>query len=78
MRRFNLDEFLWFIVLILLDLSIIYLVFTRKIDFYIGNKMIKYIYITIVMISIITIFQFKNVFTSKGNGNIKKNYYQLC
>jgi len=71
-RRFNFDEFLWFIVLILLDLSIIYLVFTGKIDFYIGDKMIKYIYITIVMISIITIFQFKNVFTSKGNCNIKK------
>ena len=72
MKRFNFDEFLWFIVLILLDLLIIYLVFTGKIDFYIGKKMIKYIYITIVMISIITIFQFKNVFTSKGNGDIKK------
>ena len=72
MKRFNFDEFLWFIVLIILDASIIYLLFTNKIDFYIGDKMIKYIYITIVMISIITIFQFKNVFTSKGNGNFKK------
>ena len=72
MKRFNFDEFLWFIVLIILDASIIYLLFTNKIDFYIGDKMIKYIYITIVMISIIIIFQFKNVFTSKGNGNFKK------
>jgi len=70
-KRFNFDEFLWFIVLILLDLSIIYLVVTGKMDFYIGKKMIKYSYITIVMISIITIFQFKNVFTAKGNSNIK-------
>ena len=72
MKRFNFDEFLWFIVLILLDISIIYLIFTGKIDFYIGKKMIKYIYITIVMISIITIFQIKNVFTSKGSNNLKK------
>jgi putative membrane protein len=70
-KRFNFNEFLWFIVLILLDLSIIYLVFTGKMDFYIGKKMIKYSYITIVMISIIAIFQFKNVFTSKENSNIK-------
>lgn len=34
--------------------------------------MTKYIYITIVMISIIAIFQFKNIFTSKGNSNIKR------
>lgn len=71
MKRFNFDELLWFIVLILLDLLIIYLVFTGKMDFYIGKKMIKYSYITIVMISIIAIFQFKNIFTSKGNSNIK-------
>lgn len=72
MRRFNFDEFLWFIVLILLDLSIIYLTFTGKIDFYIGKKMIKYIYITIVMISAITIIQLRNVFTSKGNLSLKR------
>ena len=71
MKRFNFDEFLWFTVLILLDLYIIYLVFTGKMEFYIGAKMIKYSYITIIMISIISIFQFKNIFTSKGNSNIK-------
>ncbi|HEX9025535.1 MAG TPA: TIGR03943 family protein [Clostridium sp.] len=71
MKRFNFDEFLWFTVLILLDLYIIYLVFTGKMEFYIGAKMIKYSYITIIMISIISIFQFKNVFTSRGNSNIK-------
>ena len=72
MKRFNFDEFLWFIVLILLGISIIYLIFTNKIDFYIGKKMIKYIYISIIMISIIAIFQFKNIFTSKGNSNLKR------
>ncbi len=71
MRRFNLDEFLCFIVFILLDISIFYLAFTGKIDFYIGRKMIKYIYITIVMLSIIAFFQFQNIFTVQRNSNFK-------
>lgn len=71
MKRFNFDELLWFIVLILIDASISYLIFTGKIEFYIGKKMIKYAYITIIMISIISIFQLTNVFTCKGNTNIK-------
>ena len=71
MKRFNFDEFLWFIVLILLNLSIIYLVYTGKIEFYIGNKMIKYCYITILMISIIAIFQIRNIFTSTGSSKLK-------
>jgi putative membrane protein len=70
-KRFNFNEFLWFIVLILLDLFIAYLISTGKINFYIGNNMIKYCYITIVMISIITVFQIKNIFTPKGSINIK-------
>lgn len=39
--------------------------------------MIKYIYITIVMISIITIFQFKNVFTCKWSSNIKMKLFPI-
>ena len=71
MKRFDFDEFLWFIVLILLDISIVYLLFTGKMNFYIGEKMIKYSYTSILMITILVIVQFKNVFTSKGNSNIK-------
>ena len=55
----------------LLNLSLIYLIFTGKIDFYIGKKMIKYTYIAIVMMSIIAIFQLRNIFTCKGSNNIK-------
>jgi putative membrane protein len=71
LRRFNFDELLWFIVLILIDLSISYLIFTGKIEFYVGKKMIKYAYITIIMISLISIVQIANVFTTKGSTNIK-------
>ncbi|MDR3594108.1 DUF1980 domain-containing protein [Clostridium sp.] len=71
MKRFNFDEFLWFIVLILLDLFLIYLVFTKKINFYIGKDMIKYIYISIISISVIAIFQIRNICTPKSSINIK-------
>lgn len=71
MKRFNFDEFLWFTVLILLDLWIIYLTITNKIGLYIGSSIIKYIYFTIFMISIMVVFQIKNIFTCKGNGSIK-------
>lgn len=71
MKRFNFDEFLWFIVLILLDGFILGLIFTKKINFYIGNNMVKYIYIAIGMISVISIFQIKNIFTCKGSSKLK-------
>lgn len=77
MKRFNLDELLWLIILILLEISISYLVFTNKIDFYVGKKMIKYSYFTIIMIGIISIFQLTNVFTCKGNTNLKIKFIPI-
>ncbi len=71
MKRFNFDELLWFLVLIFIDISLNYLVIKGKINFYVDNDMIKYVYITIVIISIIAIFQIKNIFTPKGSMNIK-------
>jgi|GEM_PF-1445388 len=71
MKRFNFEEFLWFITLMLLDVSVAYLVYTGKISFYIGKSLIKYMYITIIMISIITVSQIKNIFTSAGSSNIR-------
>lgn len=71
MKRFNFEEFLWFFVLTSLDLWIIYLTKTNKINFYIGANIIKYIYIAIIMLTIIAIFQIKNIFTCKSNRSIK-------
>ena len=71
MKRFNLDEFLWFIILLLLDSSIIYLIYTRTIEFYVGQNIVKYIYITIIILSVITFLQIKNVLTIMCNSSIK-------
>lgn len=71
MKRFNFDEFLWFIVLTLLNLFLFYLVYTKKINFYIGKNMIKYIYFSIISLTSVTLFQIRNIFTPKSSINIK-------
>lgn len=70
MRKFNLEEFMWLLVLICTDVGIIYLLNTDKVDFYVGSKMIKYMYMTIFLLSILSIFQIANVFTPRGNGSL--------
>lgn len=71
LKRFNFDEFLWLIVIILIDLGLIYLITTGKVELYVGKKMIKYIYISVFMLSTIGILQISNVFTPIGSKNIK-------
>ena len=77
MKKFNLDEFVWFITLILMAAGLIYLILTGKISFYIGDKMIKYIYAAIFMISVILIFQLMNIFTPKNSLNLKVKYIPI-
>ena len=77
MKKFNLDELIWFITLILIGIGLIYLSHTGKIQFYIGNKMIKYIYFAIFMIILIAIFQIRNIFTPKNNINFKIKYISV-
>ncbi|WP_455804377.1 DUF1980 domain-containing protein, partial [Clostridium butyricum] len=67
MKKFNWDEFIWFITLIFMAFGLLYLVNSGKIQFYIGNKMIKYVYFSVIMITIILLFQIRNIFTPKNN-----------
>lgn len=71
LKRFNFEELLWLIVIILIDFGLIYLLVTGKVELYVGKKMIKYIYISVFMLGIIGIVQISNVFTPIGNNNIK-------
>lgn len=70
MKKFNLEEFMWFLVLICMNLGIIYLINSNKVEFYIGNKMIKYMYFSVFLLSILILFQIPNVFTPKGNSSL--------
>ncbi|MGN0145212.1 MAG: TIGR03943 family putative permease subunit [Clostridium sp.] len=77
MKRFNFDEFMWFITLILMAFSFLYIIYTGKIQFYIGDKMIKYIILAVFMIFVIAGFQVKNIFTPKNNINLKVKYIPI-
>lgn len=57
--------------------GLVYLIRTGKISFYMGDKMIKYIYAAIFMISVISIFQVINIFTPKNNINLKVKYIPI-
>ena len=77
MKKFNFDEFMWFITLILMACSFIYIIYTGKIQFYIGDKMNKYIILAIFMIAVLAIFQVRNIFTPKNNINLKVKYIPI-
>ncbi|MDB2150351.1 TIGR03943 family putative permease subunit [Clostridium butyricum] len=77
MKKFNWDEFIWFITLIFMAFGLLYLVNSGKIQFYIGNKMIKYVYFSVVMIAVISLFQIRNIFTPKNNINLKLKYIPI-
>ena len=77
MKKFNWDEFIWFITLIFMAFGLLYLVNSGKIQFYIGNKMIKYVYFSVIMITIISLFQIRNIFTPKNNINLKVKYIPI-
>ena len=68
---------MWFIILIFSILGLIYLVYTNKIDSYVGQKMVKYIYSAIILLSIIAVFQIRNIFTPKNSLKLKKKYIPI-
>lgn len=70
LRRFNFGELIYFLTLCFLDMFLTYLISTNKVDFYVGKKMIIYIFFAIVMISFMVIFQFPRIFTTKSSENI--------
>ena len=70
MRRFNFGELIYFLTLCFLDIFLIYIMLTNKVDFYVGKKMIIYVFFAIIMISLMMIFQFPRIFTTKSSENI--------
>ena len=65
MKKFNIDELIWFIILILLDLSIIFLIKSGNITNFVSSDMIIYFYLSIIILTIFALFQFSRIFTIK-------------
>ena len=65
MKKFNIDELIWFIILILLDLSIVFLIRSGNITNFVSSDMIIYFYLGIIILTIFALFQFSRIFTIK-------------
>jgi putative membrane protein len=74
MKKFNLNELIWFLILLSLSLSLINLIYTKRIFSFIHPNMVKYMYFAVVALIILDFFQFKKIFTIEKNEKIKYSY----
>ena len=58
MRKFNVDELIWFIILTLLSVSIIFLIKSGNITNFVGADMIKYFYVSIVILVLFSLEEY--------------------
>lgn len=74
MRKFNINELLWFIILIGFSALLYYLLTTGNINIFIHPKMIKYIKGAFVGFIILSINQLSKIFTFRGRSKVKISY----
>lgn len=77
MKKFNIDELIWFIILVLLSLSLVFLIRSGNITNFVGSDMIIYFYLSIIILSVFAIFQFGRIFTIKRRVEITNKYIPL-
>jgi len=77
MKKFNLEEFINFIVLLGFATLFWYLLTTGKINNFIHPKMIKYMIFSFVLFTILAIYQGNKIFTPKYKKPISKSYFLL-
>ena len=77
MKRFNVDELIWFIILVLLSLSIVFLIRSGNITNFVSVDMIKYFYLSIGILSVFAIFQFSRIFTIRRRVEVTNKFLPL-
>lgn len=77
MRRFNLDELIWFILLLLLTALWGYLIFSGDIYGLVNPRMVKYSYFAFVVFIILTIFQLSKIITFPSRVDISNKFIPL-
>ena len=77
MRRFNLDEFIWFILLLLLTTLWGYLIFTGAIYGLVNSSMVKYNYFALFIFAILTIFQLSKIITFPSRVDMSNKFIPL-
>jgi putative membrane protein len=77
MKRFNLDEFLWFIILLAFTVYFYYLLSTGKISMFISPRLTKYIIFALIGFGILTLYQYTKIFTIRSRRPLNKSYILL-
>lgn len=74
MKRLNINESIWFIILISFAYYIYKLFENGKINIYIHPKMFKYVLFSLVVFITLSLFQIRKIFTFDKNKKIKWGY----
>ncbi|MGL5615934.1 MAG: TIGR03943 family putative permease subunit [Sarcina sp.] len=75
MKRFNLNQFLWFLILVALLATMGILYFTGDIFLLVSEKVKIYLMITLIVLGIMLLVQVTRIFTVPSRGGIKKGYF---
>lgn len=77
MKKFSVDEFLWFIIQLILIILMMYLKTTDKITYFISSKMMIYFNISIIILILYTLAQFSKIFTVRSRNYITDKFYPI-
>lgn len=77
MKKFNIDELIWFIILILLSAGIIFLIRSEEITNFVNADMLVYFYISLAILGVFIIFQLNRIFTVRRKIEITNKFIPL-
>lgn len=74
MKRFNINEFIWFLILGVMFVLLAYSVYTEKIFLIVNSDMRVYVYIAMFIIALMMVIQCQKIFTISARGGVKFGY----
>lgn len=74
MKRFNVNEWIWFAILLGFSYYIYDLIATEKIAVFIHPKMMKYVYFSLFVFMLLSVFQIRRLFQRNNQGPVKLGY----
>lgn len=76
MKRFNLDQFIWFCILMMISVILSTMLFTGKIFLLIDGKRNFSTSIMLIILYLLTIVQTTRIFTVPSRSGVKRGYFQ--
>lgn len=73
-KKLNLNELLWFIILISFTCYFYMIISTNKITLFVHPKMVKYVRFALYFFIVLVIFQGKNIFSNRKSKPLKIGY----